>query len=262
MTADATAGELTPEMVDTRRVERWFFISVALGLMVLFAVAFSPSLIDTSRRNTPLPLTALVATHGLLGVGWLFLFLTQATLVATRRVAVHRRLGVFGAVLAAAFVLTGALSVIAQARRGYDLSGDLERATVSRTSPGADIAAFAPVFFFLVFGALVAAALLYRGRPAIHKRLMLLAVLGGLTVTPVVHLLGHWTSLRGATGLIILSTLLVSLSLSAVHDYVTERRIHPVSTWVAGSVLISFVAYAIVVVPTAWFRAFAEALIR
>lgn len=230
--------------------------------MVLFAVAFAPSFIDTSRRNTPLPLTALVAIHGLLGVSWLFLFLTQATLVATRRVAVHRRLGVFGAVLATAFVLVGALTVIAQARRGYDLSGDLERATVSRTEPLAQVAAIVPLFFFLVFGVLVAAALLYRRRPAIHKRLMLLAVLGGLTVTPVVHLLGHWTSLKAVAGLIFLATLLVALSLSAVHDYVTERRIHPVSAWVAGAVLISFVAYAVVVVPTAWFRAFAAALIR
>src|SRR5689334_8011847 len=100
MTAQATGGGVTLGMVDTRRVERWILLSVPLGMMVLFAVAFAPSFIDTSRRNTPLPLTALVAIHGLLGVGWLFLFLPQATLVATRRVAVHRRLGVFGAVLA------------------------------------------------------------------------------------------------------------------------------------------------------------------
>jgi threonine/homoserine/homoserine lactone efflux protein len=249
-------------MADTRRVERWFFISVAVGGMVLFVVAFAPSFIDPSRRNTPLPLTALVATHGLLGLGWLSLFLTQATLVATGRVAVHRRVGVFGAVLAAAFVLVGALTQIEQARRGFDLSGDLERATVSRTEPRAQIANIAPLIFFIVFAVLVTAALLNRHRPAVHKRLMLLAMLGGLTVTPVVHLLGHWPSLKPVAGLIILATLLVSLSLSAVHDYVTERRVHPVSVWVAGAVLVWFVVYSVVVVPTAWFRAFTAALIR
>jgi hypothetical protein len=224
-------------MVDTRRVERWFFISVALGLMALFAVAVAPSFLDTSRRNTPLPLTALVALHGLLGLAWLCLFLAQATLVATGRVAVHRRLGVFGAVLAAAFVLVGALTMIVQARRGYDLSGDLERATVSRTEPFAQIAAIAPLIFFIVFAVLVAAALLYRRRPAVHKRLMLLAMLGGLTVTPVVHLVGHWASSKAVAGPMFVATLLVALSLSAVHDYVTERRVHPVSAWVAGGVL-------------------------
>jgi hypothetical protein len=113
-----------------------------------------------------------------------------------------------------------------------------------------------------VFAVLVAAALFFRRRPAVHKRLMLLAVLGGLTVTPVVHFLGHWTSFKSVAGPVFLVTLVAALSLSAVHDYVTERRFHPVSTWAAGAVLLSFVVYAIIVVPTAWFQTFAAALIR
>ena len=56
MTARA-ADDVTLAMVDARRVERWFFTGVALSMMVLFAVAFTPSFIDTSRRNAPLPLT-------------------------------------------------------------------------------------------------------------------------------------------------------------------------------------------------------------
>ena len=45
------------------RVDRWFYISVAL-LMILFnVVAFGPSIIDASRRNVSLPLTPLVTVH-------------------------------------------------------------------------------------------------------------------------------------------------------------------------------------------------------
>lgn len=108
-------------------VGRWFYISVALMMLVLNVVAFGPSFVDTSRRNVPLPLTPLVTAHAIVSVLWLLMFLTQTTLVATARTAVHRRLGIFGAVLTGAFVVVGCVAVIAQARRGFDLSGDIGR---------------------------------------------------------------------------------------------------------------------------------------
>ena len=74
-------------------VDRWFYIGVALLMIVFNVAAFAPSIIDPSRRNAPLPLTPLVTAHAVVSAAWLVLFLTQATLVATRHIAAHRRVG-------------------------------------------------------------------------------------------------------------------------------------------------------------------------
>ncbi len=51
------------------------------------------------------PLPALFYVHGLLFSAWVVLFLVQARLVAARNVALHRRLGVLGVLLAAAVAM-------------------------------------------------------------------------------------------------------------------------------------------------------------
>jgi hypothetical protein len=69
------------------------------------------------------PFTTLVHTHGALFTAWVMLFVVQTALISTRRVAVHRRLGLAGAGLAAAMVVVGALVAIATAKRGASVSG-------------------------------------------------------------------------------------------------------------------------------------------
>jgi hypothetical protein len=74
-----------------RRMESSFYIGAALFMILLSVVGFGPSIVDQSRRTAPS--TLLVMAHGFAVGAWLLLFLTQAILVATRRTAVHRRLG-------------------------------------------------------------------------------------------------------------------------------------------------------------------------
>lgn len=227
----AAAAPAPRSVAGARRVERWFYIGVALMMLVLNAVAFAPSLLDPSGRRVPLPLTPLVAAHAAVSVAWLLLFLLQAGLVATGRTQVHRRTGVFGAALAAGFVALGSLTVVAEARRGFDLSGDIARLPLP--PGGVDLRAtqVAVLFFFLQFAVLVGAALWYRTRPAVHKRLMLIALLGALTPTPVAHVIGHWLGPQPWAGLLFPASLVFFLSLILLHDRVTEGRVHPVSLW-------------------------------
>lgn len=74
---------------------RWFYVSVTLFVILLNVVAFSPSMIDVSTRTVPFPLTSIDLAHSLVSMTWLLVFLTQVTLVAAGRPAVHRKLGVF-----------------------------------------------------------------------------------------------------------------------------------------------------------------------
>lgn len=248
-------------IVSQRLVDRWFFIGVALSMILLNVIGFGPSIVDPSGRSVPLPLTPLVAAHTIVSVALLLLFLAQATLIATGRADVHRRLGIVGAALASAFVGLGYLTLVGEARRGFDLSGDL-----SSLPPPPGVAAVAaimgPIVQLLLFGILLGAGLYYRHRPDVHKRLMLLAVLGVLSQTPMAHVTTHWPALHPWANVMFPATSAVFLSLSAVYDRAVSGRIHPVSLWVPIVVFVLQNVFFIVIVPTAVWNSLATWLIR
>jgi hypothetical protein len=229
-------------------------------VILLNMAGFLPSLIDQSRRVAP-P-TWLVTAHGALAGAWLLLFLIQTILVATRRTAIHRRIGVAGLFIAFAMIAVGSLTVIDHARRGYDLSGDIARAarpSGSRASTE-DLAVtmLPPLLAFANFGILTGLGLAFRHRPAVHKRLMLLA-LGLLVLTPLIHLSGHligrWPGLYGPS--LNLATLLIANALPfsvAVRDKVSDGRIHPISLWVPVLLIVETFGVIAVVMPSDLWR--------
>jgi hypothetical protein len=242
------------------RVDRWFFIGVGLLMIVLNFTAFGPSIIDPSGRRMPLPFTPLVAAHVAVSAAFLFVFLAQATLVATGRTDVHRRLGIFGALLAAAVVVLGYFSLVGEARRGFDLSGDLSSLP---PPPGMEVAAtMSPVIQLLLFAILFGAGLSFRHRPEVHKRLILLAVLGILSQPPMTHVITHWPALHPWAPLLFPLSSAVFLAPSAIHDKVVNGRIHPVSIWVPIAVFVAQVAFFAVIAATPLWSTIANWLVR
>ena len=236
-----------------------FYIGAAAFVITVCIAGFGPSLIDQSRR-TGSP-TALMTAHGVITSVWLLLFLVQAILVAVRRTNGHRRLGVIGGIVGLAMIVIGVLALIEGARRGYDLSGDLGRATIPPGSPrpmGEDAIAgtFGGFLGFFVFGALVAAGLWFRDRPEIHKRLMVLALLD-LTFVPLLHLsgylIGHWPRLYAPLSVAVPLVSSLLLFAPAIHDKATLGRMHPVSLWMPLVVLGGTgVLFAVVQPSAAW----------
>jgi hypothetical protein len=244
-----------------RWIDRWFCVSVALMMILLNIVAFTPSLVDPSRRNAPLPLTPLLVLHAVVSAAWLLVFLAQTTLAATSRVTTHRRVGVAGAALSFAVVVLGVLVVMAQARRGFDLSGDIARLPLPTGVDGLS-ATIALLFFPVQFGVLVGAALWYRYRPRTHKRLMLFAALAGMTPTPVAHLIGHWVGPQPWADALFPLSALFFVSLIAVYERVTEGRVHPVTLWLGILVVAMERMLALVVQRTEVWRSFAQWLVQ
>ena len=260
MTGCATAVAAPTSAVRRRLRDRQFYIGIALFMIAFNAVAFGPPIVNPSTRTVPLPLTALVMAHAVVSASWLFLFLVQATLVATGRTAIHRRLGVAGAVLTALFLVLGWFTTLEQARRGFDLSGAISSLPAR---PGVDPVSRSVglLFFFLTFGVLAGAAFWYRRRPAVHKRLMLLALLGGLTPTPVSHIVGNSTTLQPWTDVIFPLSFAVFLAIGPIYDRISEGRVHPVSLWGGLAVFAWNAAFNVAIIPSAAWHRFAHWLI-
>jgi uncharacterized membrane protein YozB (DUF420 family) len=231
MPEPTTVATISQAIGSRRRVDHWFYIAVGLLVILLNLAGFGPALIDKSMRNGPPSL--LVIIHGLVAGAWLLLFLAQATLVATGRTSIHRRLGTIAPALTVVMVVLIFPMTIELARRNHDLSGDLLRAAAAPTVAELD-GGLNGLVAALNFGILVAAGWWYRRRPEIHKRLMLVALLS-LTPVPVAHLagyvIGRWPDLFGPARVAPFAANLL-LFAGAVHDKVTRGRIHPISVWV------------------------------
>lgn len=224
---------------------------VAIGIAT---TAFVPALTNPGSRRAPL--TPLAALHGGVFALWLLLYLAQTILVASRRIHLHRRLGHAGGFLAVLMVAVGYASAIAMARRGSDLSGDLDLAGNPLTFlvfPLGDLVSFA---------VLISAALWNRRKPEIHKRLMLLATSGALMAAPLDHLIGRFVPFVRSIPPLFLLPLATLYFAAAVHDRLTHERIHPVSLWGGIALLLWAIARATFIGPSAFWQDFAGWLVR
>jgi len=173
------------------------------------------------------------------------LFIVQTALVASHRVAVHRRLGVAGAVLAAAMILAGTSVAIAAARGGS-------------APPGMDPMAFLAIPFFdmVLFATFVTTALVMRRDKETHKRLMLLAYIS-LIVAAVARLPGVLP--LGPPAFFGLGYLFVVLA--AIYDFVSRRRVHKAYLW-GGGLMVASVPLRLLISGTGAWRGFAELLTK
>lgn len=168
---------------------------------------------------------------------WVLLFITQVRLVAARRVDIHQRLGLFGAVWAGLMVVIGSVTAVVAARNGV--------------SPGPPPLVFLaiPLFDIAIFGLLVATGIWFRKRPDVHRRLMLLSCLGLLAAAIACIPLGFIATggplvFFGLTDLCILAC--------AVFDSVRNRRLHPAFGWGTGLIIGSQVVRLMIMGTAAW----------
>lgn len=246
---------MSPATVTRKTSDGLFFLVMALTTVAVAIAGFAPALLDPTQRKGSL--TWSVAAHGALFGIWLLIFVAQTAFVQSGRIAMHRRLGYAAVVVAGLMVITGYPTMIDMARRGFDLSGDLSN------GPGGVRAQMVfQIGDLLNFTVLVAAAVWQRRRPAIHKRLMLLATVGGLMPAALVHVIGHSPTLRQIEAPVVLVPLSILLFAPAVHDRWSQGRMHPVSLWGAVGLLVWANLRAAVIGPSTWWRDFTDWMIR
>jgi hypothetical protein len=239
--------------------ERWYLTGMAILMIAVSIAGFLPAIVNPVGRRAPL--TLLAAVHGIVFLAWLLLFLAQTLLAATGRVGWHRRVGYISVVLLTLMIVLGFQTTTAMVRRGFDLSGDLHVDPHPQIEAGGTVemdAATASVFNFaglLIFAVLAIAAICYRRRPEIHKRLMLFANIE-LMQPPSTHLLGHFPPLALSPGTALLS-FSIFLVPAVARDWLVARRIHPLTAALAIALFLSLPIEGAVIGPSAAWRQFA-----
>ena len=200
-----------------RRSRFVFGMSVVAAITVL--IGFAPTFYLRGylpmRPDQP-PLTALLVIHGVLGTAWIALFLTQSFLVVSHRLAIHKRLGIAGGILATALVVVGWMTAIDALHRNVGPFGIDPRTWFLSV----------PLTGTLLFGTLVALALVHRRSPETHRRLMMLATI--TLLNPALgRLVGSYLGV-GLSGFLVLIFLLtdVFVLVAVVHDLRTRQSVH------------------------------------
>ncbi|QJU58662.1 hypothetical protein HL653_13605 [Sphingomonas sp. AP4-R1] len=208
----------SPRFAPRHPADAYIFAILTFYVWLGIVMGFGGEILAHYAQHKPAyPL--IVHVHAIAFVGWLLLFTTQVALVRSRRLALHRRVGIGMIGLAIVMMVLGPVTAII-----------IDRARMA--VPGGDGPSFLYIQFadMLAFGGLVAAGVRLRWRAADHKRLMILSLLAisdaGFArwlFAPIGHVITDpfWLNLVGGYG-----GNDVGIVALGLYDLVTRRRLN------------------------------------
>ena len=207
--------------------DRRFYLIMAISAATLIFTGFARSYYLKAHFPTSPALSLLVHIHGAVFTAWVFYFILQTALIAVRKPALHRKLGLLGAFLGFSMIVLG-LTVAYNAMR-------LNHGTPILTPETTFLIALTDISTFALF--FILGWLRRRNREA-HQRLMLLAVIGGLLSAPIGRIVGYGVPIP-VVALLNLAFILAG----PTYDLITRRRIHPVYLYGCLFLLITFTPF-------------------
>ena len=176
-------------------------------MAVITVVGFWPTYFRPLLAGT-LDLKPILEIHAVIFTGWMVLLIAQASLAYTRRLGWHRKLGQLAAAYAALMI---GVVLVRLSGRFSDLiaAGEAHRSLVIS------------MVDLLLFGGFLAAAIVYRKKPQIHKRLIIVATV--VLLGPAVGRMPFLTSIP-----LLFAIMLSPLLLGMAFDVATRRRVHAV----------------------------------
>jgi hypothetical protein len=141
-----------------------FYVGIALLIVAIVLAGFAPSFVNMAVGP---PRPWFMHAHAAIYLGWLALLVCQAVLAARGKIALHRRVGNFGIAYGALVWIVGMIvTFVAPALHVRAGEWSMDQAATFIPIPLGDM---------VLFGGFFGAAVWYRGKPEIHKRLILLA---------------------------------------------------------------------------------------
>ncbi len=216
-----------------------FYQAIALALGLLVLVGFARTFYLRQWFAVP-PITMLLQLHGIVFTAWFVLFVIQTRLIAANKVRTHRQLGIAGIVVAALVFALG-------------LATAIESASAPRMRPmgmNSQQFVFVPLFAITLFAALVAAAVVYRRRADVHRRLMMLAMIAVLG-PPVARLIMLFDI---GKHFLLVQTLVPAVFVAGclLNDRVKHRVVHPIYAIGGALLVLSWPARVAIAHTSAW----------
>jgi hypothetical protein len=229
------------------RNDRAFFTVMGLAIAATAIWGFAPTFYFSRWLAAP-PTTPeigpLLMVHGGVFTAWVALMAVQPALIASRNLAVHRKLGYLGAGVAAAMVAVGNLAAIAAMHVGFRGLGD---PYVFYAVPFFAINSFAVTIFF---------AIRWRNFADTHKRLILLANVALIGAAIARIPLG---AIQGAAPFSFIFGPDLIILAGIVYDWASRGRVHRV--WIyGGALMVASQVLMMAVMGTASWHRFAEAM--
>jgi hypothetical protein len=194
-----------------------FFTTLGLLMLALAIGGFWPQYFSAITGRAPAPTTQfwLIHLHAALFTTWLLLYISQATLIMSRRARIHIKVGPWLAAYGFTITLVGVYAAGLLAHR------------LGVRENNADAAAsfvFFPLIDMAYFAAFLAAAVAYRKRPDVHKRAMFVATfsIAVVGIGRLVYRMGIESSLLWQP--INLAPLLIAVA----YDLLVCRKAYPI----------------------------------
>lgn len=229
-----------------------FFLYMSYALLAIVLVGFSPTFYLRAFFDVPAN-PPYVYAHAVAMTAWFIWLCVQTTAVFNGRVALHRTLGIIGMTLGVLVVISGAITALKLAPRLLEKYGNID----------SDISRIAGIVWgnlagLITFGGFLFLAFLYRQKPEIHKRLMLLASIG-ITLQALGRI-GKFSIIRLPEELFAFVGLLLMFIILGVFDKRKTGRVHRV-TWAGSSALLAIlILFGFVIANSQFGREFVLAL--
>jgi len=218
-------------------ITRRFYLGIALLVTFMAIVGFWPTYFGPLLAGT-LETVPVIHFHATVYSGWLLIFITQVFFAATGRIRLHLKLGKIGIFYGFALVPVGVFTAFSRFAGRVEV-GLFDEARLGLLAPLTDMIVF-PIFF--------GAAVAYRRKPEIHKRLMVVA-----TTTLLIAAIGRMTFLGTPVPLgTFLLVWFVPIFLAMGYDFWTRRLIHPV--YLIGLAGLFVLRQRSLLVQTEWWR--------
>jgi hypothetical protein len=216
-----------------------FFLGMTLVMVAIVLSGFMPTLFGRAAFNVP-KMPGHLYLHGMAMSLWFALLTTQTLLANNNNYALHKKLGWAALAFLVLIPVAGMGTQLAMPARLRE-AGVLDdyRILIQNIF-------WLNLFAMLQFVGLVGAALVYRKRGELHKRLMLFASIG--MVMPAAARLSRWTifgntaadlsepSSTGNDVKFALGTMFILVVAMIINDLRTKRRVLPVT--IVGAVAV------------------------
>lgn len=189
------------------------FVPLAVLVTLIAFVGFWPNYFGP-LLNGSVDATVVIHFHAAVFVLWLTLFMAQVAMAATGRLALHMQLGRLLMGYGVFLIIIALFTAFAVFQMRVD-AGNFSEAARRLFAPVRDMIAFAPLLW---------AGWIYRKKPEIHKRLMLLA-----TTVLLIAAVGRMEFLGKPVPTPLLMLVWgAPIYIAMGWDWYTRRRVHPV----------------------------------